>query len=87
MAFAYASIFFKESKSEFSYIHINEEISGKQEYNFKSTLRLINASFSDTGYYKCHEDAPNPDLKDESKFSSVYLYVSGKFKRKRSYWD
>lgn len=72
-------LFAQESESELSYIHTNEELSGKPEYNYKSTLRLINASFSDTGYYYCHENAPDQDLTDQTKFASVYLYVAGKF--------
>lgn len=43
-------------------------------------MRLINASYSDTGYYYCHENTgSDQDLNDEAKYSSVYLYVSGKF--------
>lgn len=72
------SYFQQESESEYSYIHTNEEISGKPEYNYKSTLRLINASYSDTGYYYCHENTPDQDLNDETKSASIYLYVAGK---------
>lgn len=67
----------QESESKMSYIHTNEELSGKPEYKYKSTLLLINASYSDTGYYYCHENAFDQDLNDETKFSSVYLYVTG----------
>lgn len=73
-------MFSQESKSNVSYIHTNEELSGKPEYKYKSTLRLINASYSDTGYYNCQEDAPNENLIDEAVSSNIYLYVAGKLK-------
>lgn len=43
-------------------------------------MHLINASYSDTGYYYCHDEnaGSDLDLNDATKYSSVYLYVAGK---------
>ena len=46
-------------------------------YRFRSSLRVKDASFTDTGYYVCHHAGKEEELNDLNDVAKTYVYVEG----------
>lgn len=72
----------QENDNSSSLVEITEsEWFENNVFPYKSALRLVNASYADTGYYYCYEDDKGESRSDRANSSMVYLFVSGESRK------